>query len=240
MATKTKEQLAMIKENEARETARKQLKAEKRVNALKLWRELKVDKVGFNFSCGGDSMNDTDISMFDKEGNIVLNDELESYFNDATYDNVQFYVNSDGHYQGESGVVYITLYDDDADDFDYSKSSTSEWNESVESVIKMKLSKAEEKFITNKVFNINGGEGNCTINFKEDFILTDKEEKLLELLEEKIEQFTGDFCPEDIDEVDEWYSFTTNEDGEELEVIDGELKIQIRNQYTAYKEGDEY
>ena len=105
---------------------------------IKIWKEKNIDHINFNFSCGGDSMNDTSIEIFDKEGELVQDGELESYFDDQTYKNVEFYVNSDGHYQGEFGVVEITLNDEE-DDFEYSKSASSEWNETCDNEVEIEL-----------------------------------------------------------------------------------------------------
>ena len=40
---------------------------------VKIWKENNVDRVEFQFSCGGDSMNDTSILIYDKEDNLVSN-----------------------------------------------------------------------------------------------------------------------------------------------------------------------
>ena len=205
---------------------------------IKIWKEKNIDYINFNFSCGGDSMNDTSIEIYDKDGNIVEHSELESYFNDKTYDNVDFYVNSDGHYQGEFGVVIITLNDEE-DDFDYSKSSSSEWSESSESEAEFQLTDEEAQFVTDHVLNINGGDGECVINFKKDFILSDKQEEMLKDLEERIIDFVEDFVPEDVGgEMQDWNSFTTNEEGDELKLVGNMLTLSINKSFNIIKEED--
>ena len=211
-------------------------------NAIKLWNKLKIERVNFKFDCGGDNMGDTEITIFDAKDNEITNSEIETYFDDATYDNVEFYVDSDGHYQGEAGDVNITL-NDYGDDFDYSKSAQSEWSESVSSVGKLKVTKSEAKFITDRLDNINGSsDSGCAFNFKGEFILTDKEEIILKTLEDKINDFTGWFEPDDIggeeSELGEWYTFTTNEDNEELKIVDNVLHISINNQATVYRDSE--
>ena len=90
---------------------------------IQLWKENGVDSINFEFDCGGDSMNETTINILDKEGNVIECKEIEDYFDNKIYDKVEFYVNSDGHYIGENGNVYITLEDEDEEEpyFSYSK-----------------------------------------------------------------------------------------------------------------------
>lgn len=203
---------------------------------IKIWKEKNIDHVDFNFSCGGDSMNDTNIQIYDKEGNTVEDSELANYFDDKTYNNVEFYVNSDGHYQGEFGVVKITLNDEE-DDFEYSKSSSSEWSESSVSKAEIQLTDDEAKFVTEFVSNINGGESGCVTNYKKDFILTNEQEEILTGLEEKISTFAEEFVPEDIEsEIDDWYSYTTNEEGEDLNLVGNTLTLIISKSFLLVKE----
>lgn len=205
-------------------------------NIIKIWKEKNIDHVNFNFSCGGDSMNDTSIEIFDKEGELVQDSELETYFNDKTYNNVEFYVNSDGHYQGEFGVVEITLNDEE-DDFEYSKSSSSEWTESTENEVEIELTDEEAKFVADYVLNINGGEDDIQTNYKKDFILTNEQEETLESLEEKISEFAQDYTPKDIEgEMNDWHSYTTNEEGKELKLVGNMLTLSIIKSFDIVKE----
>ena len=207
---------------------------------IKIWKEKNIDHINFNFSCGGDSMNDTSIDIFDKEGELVQDGELESYFDDQTYKNVEFYENSDGHYQGEFGVVEITLNDDE-DDFEYSKSSSSEWNENCDNEVEIELTDEEAKFVADYVLNINGGEDDIQTNYKKDFILTNEQEETLKGLEEKISKFAQDYTPNDVDgEMNEWHSYTTNEEGEELKLVGNMLTLTITNSFDIIKEDDKF
>lgn len=204
-------------------------------NIIKIWKEKNIDHVNFNFSCGGDSMYDTSIEIFDKEGELVQDSEVEDYFNDQTYNNVEFYVNSDGHYQGEFGVVEITLNEED--DFEYSKSSSSEWTESTENKVEIELTDEEAKFVADYVLNINGGDNDIQTNYKKDFILTNEQEETLKGLEEKISEFAQDYIPNYIEGVmNEWYTFTTNEEGEELKLVDNMLTLSIAKSFDVIKE----
>lgn len=220
--------------------------------AVKLWKELGITNCDMEFSCGGDSMNDYNFTFYkpndDKKKNApaeigVQNAELESYFDNEVFNQVEFYVNSDGHYQGEFGNVYIELDDSDEDEeehtFTYSKSSKSEWSERIEETMEIKLSKKMSKFVSEYVSNINGEEGNCTINFKKDFIMSDEQEKLVGELEEIVLEQTADFEPSyDEGEKEEYYTFTTNDgdDREELTIKDDKLLVSVSTSFIVYKE----
>jgi len=206
---------------------------------IKLWKELEVVDVHFEFSCGGDSMNDTTIVINGKDGETIENQELNDYFDSEVYNRVEFYVNSDGHYQGEAGTVYITL-DEEGEDFDYSKSSQSEWNENIESTITVQLPVGAAELIKAKVLNINGGEGeNPNINYKQDCIITDDEEALLNSIGDAIANAASEFTPETDDEVNDWYTYSTNDEGKDIEFNEqGELVFRITNSITTFREDD--
>ena len=207
-------------------------------NIIKIWKEKNIDHVNFNFSCGGDSMNDTDVQIYNKEGNNVEDKEIEDYFQEKTYDNVEFYVNSDGHYQGEFGVVTITL-NEDKDGFDYSKSSSTEWSESSISEVGIELTENEAQFVSNYVLNINGGNGDCQTNYKKDFILTDEEEETQKELEEKICDFARSYAPDECGgELEDWHTFTTNEMVKDLKIVGNMLTLYITNSFSVIKDGD--
>jgi len=72
---------------------------------IKLWKENNIERCVMEFSCGGDSMNETDFTLYDKSGEEVICDELTDYFEDIVYKEVDFYEVSDGHYMGEFGQV---------------------------------------------------------------------------------------------------------------------------------------
>lgn len=203
---------------------------------IKTWKELGVVKAVFNFTCGGDSMGDTSFQFFDKKGEID-GSELESYFENSVYENETFYDASDGYYQGESGTVTITLNEEE-DCFDYCKQSKSEYCESKESTIEIELSPQMIKFIKDNVSNINGGTDGFAINYKKDFIMTDEEEELIKKLEEKIDRITSKFEPEIPEECEceEWYRYTTNEEGEVLTIKKNSLVVHITNNYTEFRD----
>lgn len=207
---------------------------------IKLWNELNIDHINFNFSCGGDSMNDTDIEIFDEDGEIIENSDLHNYFDVETYNRVEFYVNSDGHYIGESGYVEITLVENGEESyFNYCKNAESEWSERFTGVGTITLTDKESSFVAEYVDNINGGDNGFNINYKKDFILTDEYENLVKDLKEKISDYANDYYPEEANgEPNEWVTYTTNEDGDDLVIEGNVLNLHITREYIIYTESE--
>lgn len=204
---------------------------------IKLWKELKVDYVNFEFSCGGDSMNETSIQIYNESGMEIKCDEISYYIDDKVYLNVDFYENSDGHYQGESGNVEIRLSDDE-EELTYSKSSTSEWSERLKCVCRVKLDDKTIQFIKDKVLNINGDTDDMSLNYKTDCILTDEEEMIVDELERKLLDDLRNFQPEEQyqGELMNFFNFTTNEEGEELNIEGNYLCVNMSIEMTVYSE----
>lgn len=205
------------------------------LDAIKLWKENKVCYVNFEFSCGGDSMGDTNFQIYDEEGTEIHCAELVDYFEEEIYRKVSFYENSDGHYQGEAGNVEIRLNEEE-DDFDYSKSSQSEWCETINNYIEIKLEEKEIELIKSKILNINGGEGDVQTNYKADCILTDEEVELIDKIEQKIADECSSYSPETQFEVHEWFRFTTNEENEEIKIKRNKIVVEVSNQVTEYRD----
>ena len=159
-------------------------------DAIKLWKELNIDRCEMEFSCGGDSMNETDYTLYDKDEKIVDSPELNDYFEHEVYNNVEFYEVSDGQYMGEFGKVVITLEEDGEDEeyFSYDKQALSEWEDTFFTDVNIKLSEKEKELLVTKVENINGGgwDNELNVNYKDDCVLTDEEEELLNKLMEKV------------------------------------------------------
>lgn len=201
---------------------------------IKLWKELKVNYVNFEFSCGGDSMNETSIKIYNSKHFEIDSNEIRIYIDDVIYRNVEFYDASDGHYIGESGFVKIRLTEDE-EDLDYLKVSQSEWCEKITSEIQVLLTEKEVQFIKDKVLNINGEEGATTTNYKQDCILNDEEERFVTSIEEKIENACMNFSPDILNNCTDWYIFSTNETGDEIRFNDNFLIVQIENEYYDYR-----
>lgn len=205
--------------------------------AIQLWKALKVTSVDFNFSCGGDSMNDTDIVINTEDGQIE-NELLVEFFEEEVYKNVEFYVNSDGHYQGEAGVVQIVLEDEDVD-FNYSKTAESEWSEQHTESINIKLTDVEQAFIEKNVLNINGEGDNLNFVFKGDVFLSDDDEEFLEKLENKIVNEISDYEPEvEEGELSDYITYNTDEDNLTINE-NGEIKIELNYSVTVYRESED-
>jgi hypothetical protein len=215
--------------------------------AVKIWKDLGITSCTMEFSCGGDSMNDYSFT-FNKGSKKVEGDELNDFFDDEVFRNVDFYVNSDGHYIGEAGEVHIEL-DDESDDeeehtFTYSKSARSEFSETFSSYGQVKLTKKESEFIKENVLNINGGDGGFNINYKRDLILSDENEKLVKELENKIVDFVEDFDVEGggDGEASDWYSFTTNDEDDDeiptLKVDDEHLLLRVSREFYVYRDSE--
>lgn len=207
--------------------------------AIILWKELKIASCTMEFSCGGDSMNDWSFAFYSEKGGSIESEELKDYFDAEVFEEVEFYVNSDGHYVGEAGKVEITL-NDEGDAFEYMKDAESEYDEQHTEITDIALPENMIRFIEENVSNINGGENDITINFKRDFILSDEEEVLMKELEEKLKEDVNDFMPEqEINgDIKDWRTFTTNDDGEELETLtitENNLKMCVTVTYTYYE-----
>ena len=205
---------------------------------IELWKKLNVTSVDFNFSCGGDSMNDTDITINTKNG-VITNDEIETYIDNQVYREVNFYEASDGHYQGESGVVEITLEGEGEDeDFNYSKSSESEWSENFDEVVKVKLTDTEIKFIRDNIQQIVGEDSRIDFAYKEDIFLTDEAEQFVADLHKKIEDEIANNEPNvDEGELQDYNSFNTED---EIVINDeGELEVEVHYSVTIYRDSED-
>lgn len=222
-------------------------------NIIKYWKDNNLVEARFIFTCGGDSMGDTEWQFTNDKGDCDVPKEIEDYFDNQVYTEVDFYVNSDGHYQGESGSVQVTLDEENEYEwrFSYVKSSMSEWSETHTSRVEYPLDEAEKAFVTSHVTNINGSSADVVaINFKHDFLMSDEEETILADLQKNIDVFVRDFTPEGDDvegELEDWYSFSTS-DGSlgsngrleltELEVVGNALILYINNTMTVFKGDD--
>lgn len=183
---------------------------------LELWKKLNVDEAKFTFSAGGDSMNDTEMALYDKDGERIHDTELEDLLSEKVYDRVTFYECSDGHYLGEHGEVIIGM-DDDGKDLYFNKLSRSEYEDTATNVEEVKVEDWVKESILAKIDSISGNPynmGECEVNYNGDCIFTDNDEKALGIFIDAIrtqllnhtfdiEQGEGD----DIEEHDEGLSF---------------------------------
>jgi hypothetical protein len=216
--------------------------------AVSEWKRLGIDNANMEFSCGGDSMSDYSFTFYTKNTSAVTgrpeNIEVESealisFFDLQIFDDVEFYVNSDGHYIGESGNVVITLNDDE-DGFEYDKQSQSEWSESYEETIHIRLSNSEVEFIKNKILNINGGQdGDATFNYKIDCVITDEEEELIETLGKRLENECETYEFQDVEgEEEDWFTWSTNQEVDDVIQFteEDEMLVMVRRNFIQYKQ----
>ena len=208
---------------------------------IELWKENGVESINFEFDCGGDDMGETTLNILDKKGELIECKEIEDYFDRKIYDNVEFYVNSDGHYMGERGSVNVYLEEEDEDEpyFSYSKSSTEEYNETESFDEMIELSEEEIEYISLYVNNINVGWGDdMNFNYGTDFIKTDRHEELEKSIDEKLTKFYDDYEPELLGENSETdMSLNTNEDENVITIEGNKLKVTLYYESYVYKEG---
>jgi hypothetical protein len=161
------------------------------------WKEKGVDRAEFEFSCGGDSMNDTSLVFFDKESKeIIMSNESRETLDNDIYSNVEFYVNSDGHYQGEHGTVLVE-FNVEENEFNYSKSATEEWSESFSDIITIEITPELHKFCKEYVLEISGESNYLDIEYAKDFYINSEKCKMLEDIKEVINEAIDDHEPED-------------------------------------------
>ena len=202
---------------------------------ITLWKENKIHECIMEFSCGGDSMNDYDFKFYDKKGKEIVCVELKDFFEDEVFRRVEFYVNSDGHYIGEFGQVVITLNDED--EFEYDKSSKSEWSERFSEKIPIGITPEEAKFLNEKVDNMNGGDGEKNINYKIDCIITDEEEETVDNILDRIDDVCENYeFQNEEGEPEDTYSWSTDEDGGEIEIKGDNLYVDVSRSFMIIKE----
>ena len=210
---------------------------------IQIWKENNIEKCVMEFSCGGDSMGDTEYTLYDNEGNQVSNDDITEYFDHKIYDYVDFYEVSDGHYMGESGTVTIELDEYDGEpSFTFSKDAQSEFEETFSGTMEFNLTEVEVKLLEEKISNFNKSEWDSQvfINYKDDCVITDEEEVILNDLIKRIEDDSFNFEIEDAtgEEVSSERSFDTGEDGEGLNIGDSVLQVRISSRFYYTQDAD--
>lgn len=185
------------------------------------WKELNIHSAIFEFSCGGDSMNDTNLTFYDENDNIIEDDDFNNEISDLVYDSVDFYVNSDGHYQGEFGTVDITV---EEDTFLFTKNSSEEYYESDTDTVKVETNEEDNKLFKEIITNVEGNEDEFVINYKKDFILTDEIEEKIEDLVEKLQEMVANYETNN-DDYNESRSFSYNPDSDLLSINYTYIKV---------------
>lgn len=203
---------------------------------IKLWKENNIDRCVMEFSCGGDSMSDTDFTLYDKDNNVVECEELTDYFENQVYKEVEFYEVSDGHYMGEFGQVEITLEEDDEEPyFSYDKQAQAEWEESFTEDMFVELSE-KEKEVLGKIQNINGSawDNEPNVNYKDDCVITEEESNTLDGLLKKIQESVDNFEIEGKgEESEDGRSFDTLD---EINIENGKLFVEVSARFYYTEE----
>lgn len=205
---------------------------------IKLWKELNISRCVMEFSCGGDSMNETDFTLYDKDDKVVMCDELTDYFEDNVYKEVDFYEVSDGHYMGEFGQVEITLEEDDEDEnggiFVYDKQAQGEWEETFVGELYMEVSE-KEKEVLGKLSNFNSSpwDRDVNINYKDDCIITEEEEVTLNTL---LERITNEAEEVEIDGKGEEQDSSDRSFESDIEFEDGKLLVNVSSRFYYTEE----
>ena len=210
--------------------------------AIARWKELNIDRAVLTFDCGGDSMGNMEWSLYDNEDEHVVDNGLVNYFDDKVYDHVDFYVNSDGHYMGESGTVTIELsYEDEEDeDFVYNKDAVSNYEETVTNELVVELTDVELAFVKEYVRDINGGyDESVNFNYSKDFIMTDEMDELERLIGDKVSNAAAEFTPEEYDgELNDWYRYDIGGDAETIVIKDNCIVLEINNSISTERPSD--
>ena len=199
------------------------------------WLEKKVSKGIFEFSCGGDSMNDTTLTIYDEKDNIIdLSGNSQGELINQIYEEVEFYEDSDGHYQGEFGEVIIE-FDVDEDTFTFEKVATSEYSESFSDKIEIEADQEIIDFCKEYIIEIKGEADYLTIEYKKDFYINEEKSNIIQQIKELIEETINDHEPEDTTagELEDYITMSGF-------TINNKNKIQFDYEYrkTVYNSGE--
>jgi hypothetical protein len=192
-------------------------------NIIEKWKELNIDRAEFEFSCGGDSMDNTNLSFYDKNNQKVIFD-FETEIEDMIYNNVQFYENSDGEYMGENGVVIVELEDDE---FTFAKDAQSEYSNTYTDTLFIEISKKQYDYLNKYVKDYNTEEN---FTYKIDFFLSDEMEKIekdiIDIINKECDEHEIEYNGNgEIEEIDEYIL-------DNLELL-GKNTIQLNFNYRA-------
>lgn len=205
---------------------------------IEKWKQFNIDRAEFQFSCGGDSMGDTELYFYDKDNKEVEVDFASEIENDI-YNNVTFYDASDGHYQGEVGTVTVTLVEEEEPYFQFDKDAQSEYSESYTDRIQIEFSKEQYDYLEKHVEDIKDNYSIDAIVFayKIDFFVSPEKE----LIEKSIMEIIKRECD------DHEYEYSGNGELEDSDYYDvnnieflGDNKINFDLNYrvTEYATSD--
>ena len=186
---------------------------------VKKWIELGIIYAIFAYDCGGDSMGDTNVTLFAKgDGkNVEIKDaDIEQYINDLAYEVGDFYVDSDGYYIGEHGEIkfelplnYLSLLNDEnvsKINLDYSIDAYSDYSETETETIKVYPNKLDIDIesLLKYVDKFSYDYGRIEITYIKDSILPNNLEKDIKKIVDAILYEFDDFCVTDVEVVNEF------------------------------------
>jgi len=211
---------------------------------IEVWKELGIDHCIAEFSCGGDSMNEMEFTYHNKSGYEIpeAKSELDYYFEDEIYNNVDFYVNSDGNYMGESGSVLIGFEEDDEESyFTYDKSATSEWYEVHSTKLSFPVSEKTFRLFLDKISSLRGSYSNdYEINYKVDCIITLEEQILMKELVDVVCSQGGDWEAEtDGEYSDDSFNYELEDWNLLSEKTENTLYFNVSKGYYEYRDSDD-
>lgn len=206
--------------------------------AIALWNNNGIVRAEMEFYCGGDEMGDYSFVYFNADDEIVECCDLDDFFDKAVFDRVDFYVNSDGHYMGESGTVHIELNTDEEEIyFTYSKSAQSEWQETITNTLTIHLTDEQIAYLKEYVRSFNGGsDENVNFNYSKDFIMTDEHERIEKEIATILDETTNDYEPETDNELNEWYNYQNEEP---MFNEHNELLVEMNNEVYVYTDSED-
>ena len=214
---------------------------------LKIWADNGIVEAKTQYSCGGDSMGDMVTFFYTENGEINLGniqDEVSDFHENEMFKEVEFYVNSDGYYMGESGSV-ITSLNDERDNFDYEKVDAEyEYSESLNETHYIQLSNEEIEVLTKFVHSISCLDGAFNVEYLGDAILSDKDIQIIDTLKTNLDfEIENWFDNQNVDfvEVNEyfWGTFEDSWEGgsdEPLKIIDGKIELFSIHRGYAYRD----
>ena len=208
--------------------------------AIALWNNNGIVRAEMEFYCGGDEMGDYSFVYFNADDEVVECKELDDFFDRAVFDRVDFYVNSDGHYMGESGTVHIELEDveeyGEEIDFTYSKSAQSEWQETITNTLTIHLTDEQIAYLKEYVSSFNGGVDEFTnFNYSKDFIMTDEHERIEKEIANILDNTTSGYTPQTDNEVNDWYNYQNEEP---MFNEHNELLVEMNNEVYVYTDSE--
>jgi hypothetical protein len=165
---------------------------------IELFKQHNVGQVVIEFDAGGDQVNTLYVSqIFDENQNDITTPELIKEFEDLAdmcFGRVDFYANSDGHYQGEYGQIIVEVITENGEeDLEFSKCSTSTYNETHEENFKADgvLTQNLIDFCKENVEEIllDSDSTKVVANYSKDIILTEEIEEILEEIFDQLDEF---------------------------------------------------